>query len=414
MGDCSAAVTKFEPVLAEEAFPTPQSMTERWAELAAAIAKTRPLPAAADGPKGRLVVIGSGISHIDLTADAEAEIRSADYVFYCLYDKVSQLWISKLRPDAFDMTVLYNEQIERHFTYTRMAEAMLFHVRRGKKVVAVYYGHPGVFATPTHRAIKIARAEGHSAQMRPGISALDCLVADVGFDPALPGMVNYEATDMLLRRRQIDTSLHMVIWQVGVVGEFGFSASGFENRGYDVLVDALEEAYGADWEVTHYIAPQYVGVEPLIERHPIATLRDPEVRKTLSALSTFYIEPRQAVATDRGRSLALGSHPEQPLPPPSCAPDVTRYGPAEIAALRSFGDFAVSPRYRLPQMTPAANFMLALSGDLDMQQRYRDDPATVLGDPRFADLSDRARQLLAIPHPLAITAAIADEGHLER
>ena len=65
-----------------------------------------------------------------------------------------------------------------------MAEAILEPVRAGKRVCAAFYGHPGVFVLPSHDAISRARAEGFEATMLPGVSAEDCLVADLGVDPA--------------------------------------------------------------------------------------------------------------------------------------------------------------------------------------------------------------------------------------
>lgn len=388
-----------------EKTPYTGSMKQKWSLLAQEIYK-RKYP---KGKKGHLVVLGSGMSFIDFTRDAEAEIMSADHVFHCVYDKVTQAWIGQLRPDSYDLRILYGPNIDRYHTYVRMAEALLHYVRLGKKVVAIYYGHPGIFAMPAHRAIHIARGEGHEALMRPGISALDYLVADIGFDPALPGLTSFEATDMLLRKRRIDPSLHVVLWQVGVVGEFQFSPGGFENKGFDLLIETLTDVYGPDWEVTHYIAPQYVGIEPLIEKFTIASLRDSSVRERISSLSTFYIEPHFAVETDPYMSVALGhTKPGDPIPKPGRLFGYTRYGGRERKAVADFREFVPPDHYRLTASSPEVDFMLALSNDLDLQAQYRRDPAAVANDERFGISSERARKLLAIPHPKAIDAALRD------
>ena len=133
-------------------------------------------------------------------------IREADHVFFCVADPATSVWLKALRPDAYDLYVLYDDTKRRYLTYMQMAEAMLHFVRRGRKVVAIYYGHPGVFVLSSHRAIRIARREGHAAVMHAAVSALDTLCADIGIDPSQPGMVTYEATDMLIRRRRPDPS----------------------------------------------------------------------------------------------------------------------------------------------------------------------------------------------------------------
>jgi precorrin-3B methylase len=386
------------------------SMIAAWTRMAEAIVSDRHRGEPRHtGGTGELLIIGSGIAHIDFTLNDEAEIRAADRVFHCLPDRVSQIWLNAIRPDALDLRILYGQSDRRCDTYVQMAEAMLHCVRRGEKVVAIYYGHPGIFATPAHRALKIARQEGFKAKMRPGISALDYIVADVGFDPMIPGLISYEASDLLLRRRRIDTSLHLVLWQVGMVGEFGFSPQGFANHGFGVLIDALREAYGPDWEITHYIAPQYVGVEPLIERHRIDSLGEESVRCRFGVLSTFYVAPMTADATDAGRSVGLGfTAPGEPVGRPERAYDLGAYGPRELEAVEMLVGFTASEHYAMPGPSPAADFMLELSRDLDLQARYRDDPAGLLADPRYAALTDRARRLLAIPNPLAINAALAE------
>jgi hypothetical protein len=378
-------------------------MKNRWVSLVRDIA-AKPYR---KGPKGRLVVIGSGMSFIDFTRDSDDEIRSADYVFHCLYDKVTQAWIGRIRPDSYDIRILYRPNIDRYWIYVQMAEALLHYVRLGKKVVAVYYGHPGIFAMPAHRAIHIARAEGHEALMRPGISALDYLVADVGFDPSLPGLQSFEATDMLLRQRRIDPTLHVVLWQVGVVGEFQYDPHGFENKGFDLLVRTLTEVYGPDWDVIHYIAPQYVGVEPLIDRIPISQLLEPAVRERISSLSTFYIEPKVGVVTDVETSAAMGRPNLGQEPEARRTYSDPGYGNRELGAIATFPQFKPSDHYNVTPYSRAAEFMLALSRDLDLQARYRADPAAVVADPQFG-LGERARQLLAIPHPKAIDAALRE------
>jgi hypothetical protein len=79
-----------------------------------------------------------------------------------------------------------------------------------------------------------------------------------------------QATDMLLRGRKPDTTAHVVVWQVGCVGEMGFRRrvyfglvesifvyfiwQGYLNKNLATLIGYLQEFYGPDYEVVHYIA----------------------------------------------------------------------------------------------------------------------------------------------------------------
>ena len=78
--------------------------------------------------------------------------------------------------------------------YARIVGDILDAVRGGASVCAAFYGHPGIFVTPSHDAVRRARAEGYPARMLPAVSAVDCLFADLGVDPAprLPAVTTTE------------------------------------------------------------------------------------------------------------------------------------------------------------------------------------------------------------------------------
>ena len=67
-----------------------------------------------------------------------------------------------------------------------------------------------------------ARAEGFNARMLPGISAEDCLFANLGADPGTHGCQSFEATSFLLRKPKFDTLTHLILWQIlfGIQGIF--------------------------------------------------------------------------------------------------------------------------------------------------------------------------------------------------
>ncbi len=145
-------------------------------------------PAAQGFRPGRLVVVGSGIKSISqFTLESISHIEQADKVFYCVADPATEVFIEKHSKYSRDLYDLYDDDKPRNQTYTQMAEVILNEVRSGFYVVGVFYGHPGVFVNPSHRAISIARNEGHEAIMLPGVSAEDCLFADLLVDPSRPG-----------------------------------------------------------------------------------------------------------------------------------------------------------------------------------------------------------------------------------
>jgi len=92
--------------------------------------------------------------------------------------------------------------------------------------------------------------------MLPAVSALDCLVADLGIDPAATGLQSYEATDFIVHRRRPDTAATLVLWQIGVVGELGYARAP-RRENLALLVDRLARAYPREHEVIVYEASPY-------------------------------------------------------------------------------------------------------------------------------------------------------------
>ena len=90
-------------------------------------------------------------SHI--TPLSRSYIEKADVVFTALSDGIIELWLAKMNPDVRSFQSLYKEGKSRADTYREMVAALLTEVRAGKQVCGAFYGHPGVFAWPPHKAM---------------------------------------------------------------------------------------------------------------------------------------------------------------------------------------------------------------------------------------------------------------------
>ena len=224
---------------------------------------------------GSLVVVGTGIGAAQLTTEARVEIAGADVVLFLAGDPVSERVVLELAPHARSLEPCYGDSGPGREAYERMVEAILEPAITGQRVCAAFYGHPGVFVYPAGRAIERARALGIDARMLPAVSALDCLFADLGVDPAASGCQLYEAGDFVRRRPAIEPAAALVLWQVGVV----------DSRAE--LVAALCLLYGAAHELVVYEASPYPGVGPAVERIALGELG----RAELTQRSTVYVPP---------------------------------------------------------------------------------------------------------------------------
>lgn len=253
-------------------------------------------------PAGSLIVVGTGIHLVgDLTLAAKAWIEQAEKVLFAVADPATAKWLGTLNATAEALPVDQTVSRRREM-HQQMVERILAEVRQGRRVCAVFYGHPGVFADPAHEAIRRARQEGFRATMLPGVSAEDCLFADLGLDPGRSGCQSFEATDFLIRRRQFDPHSPLILWQIGVIGHLGFYEKTKSGRGLTVLTEVLAGAYGPDHEVVVYEAAVYPVCEPVIERLPLAGLPGAGI----TAISTLYVPPRSAAPIDSEMMTRLG------------------------------------------------------------------------------------------------------------
>ena len=322
-------------------------------------------------------------------------IEEADEVFYCVADPATIVWLKKLRPKAYDLYTLYDDDKVRYHTYMQMTEAMLYYTRQGKKVVGVFYGHPGIFVLSTHRAIAIAKREGLNAQMKASVSALDCLCSDLGVDPSHPGMVTYEATDMLIRLREPDTSLHCILWQVGLIAEMGYRRGGFINNNFLTLIQYLQKFYGDDFEIVHYIASRYPTIPSKIEKFKLSELTDSRIRKGITGLSTFYIPPKVAKQADIDMCIQLGlAKPGQTIRKTGTLRDIDKYNKREMDAVNGFKDFEVPEQYQYQKNTPVSEFLIELAGNAKLQDLYKKNPKKAVEQIKSIGLSQKDKDAL--------------------
>ncbi|HET6807038.1 MAG TPA: SAM-dependent methyltransferase [Frateuria sp.] len=245
---------------------------------------------------GSLVCVGIGMtlgSHLGPLS--RSYIEQADVVFAAVSDGVVELWLQRMHDDVRSLQSHYREGKSRMQTYREMVQAMLAEVRLGKRVCGVFYGHPGVFAWAPHKAIQMAREEGYSAHMEPGVSAEDCLYADLGIDPGDCGCQHYEASQFMLYRRRVDPGAWLVLWQVGLAGDRSLRRFSTDAAYRQVLVDVLVRDYPREHEVIIYRAATLPIQPPRIERLPLERLPG----ALIEIADTVVVPPSQALIPDQ-------------------------------------------------------------------------------------------------------------------
>lgn len=224
--------------------------------------------------QGSLTVVGTGISVSgQMTLLSESVIKNADIVL-AVVTQSALFNLKKLNANTVCLRQYYDVNTSRLITYKKMQQHIVEEVQSGKRVVAAFYGHPGVFVNPSHEAIVELRQLGFKAEMLPGISAEDCLVADLGLDPSRYGCQSYEATQFLFRRYTIDPHMMQIIWQIGSIAEFNEPKNKNEHPGLAVLRDELLKVYLPEHKVIIYEAATLPLVPPRIEELALKNLSD--------------------------------------------------------------------------------------------------------------------------------------------
>ena len=232
--------------------------------------------------QGSLAIVGVGMTlGAHITPRARSHIESADVVFVAASDPLVELWVQEMHRDVRSLQRHYGHESgakSRQETYREMVDEMLAEVRAGKRVCGAFYGHPGVFALAPHKSVAQARAEGFVAVMEAGVSAEDCLYADLGIDPGRVGCQHYEASQLMFYRRRLDSSAYLVVWQPAIAGDRTFRRFATGPEYVQLLVEVLSDVYPPDHPCTIYETATLPIQSPRIEVVPLRDLAGADLR----------------------------------------------------------------------------------------------------------------------------------------
>lgn len=235
-----------------------------------------------------LVVVGVGIKFLShLTIEARSNIEQSDIVLYLVNEPAMKEWIKQANPSTESLDNIYFKHESRLEAYKAITDYILTRLESGLHVCVVLYGHPTVFAMPALDAVKIAKNRGYNTKILPGISAEDCLFADLLVDPGVNGYMSFEATDLLIYQRKIDPSCHLVIWQISVIGAQGHASEHDNSAGQAILTEYLLKYYNKEHLITIYVAALYPTFEPIINTVKLSDLAN----YNIPVIASLYIPP---------------------------------------------------------------------------------------------------------------------------
>lgn len=221
-----------------------------------------------------------------MTKEAEAHIKKAELVLFLVNEPVMEEWIIVHAKNAQNLATIYFSQSNRADAYRLISEEILLSLERYDFVCVIFYGHPTVFAHPGLDAIKKAKQIGVETKVLPAVSAEDCLFADLEIDPGDCGCYSVEATDLLVYQRCPDISSHLIIWQIGMLGNLGHESI-VKLEAMELFIKHLLDFYSGDHLVVLYEASFYPGIDCSIKKIMLKDLAG----QRISRISTLYIPP---------------------------------------------------------------------------------------------------------------------------
>lgn len=226
-----------------------------------------------------------------MTPEARAAVEAADEVVHLGGETLGDEWLNTLNAKARSLAPLYAAGVERgeprSIIYQAMADHIMGRVRAGRDVCVALYGHPMLFATPARLAAELAQSEGYRVRVLPGISAMDCLLADLRFDPGRAGLQSYEAKRFLERNPAVEPTAALVLWQIGAVGTEYAVVDPPEPERVTDLTKRLLEIYPLHHEIVLYRASEYVAFESTVDRLRLEDLPAADI----DPMATLFIPP---------------------------------------------------------------------------------------------------------------------------
>lgn len=240
-----------------------------------------------------LTLCGAGIKTLaHVTEEMLAALETADQVLYLVNEPLCERWIQQRAKQAESLVDLYFSSPDRRTSYEAITHKILTVLETVEHLCVVFYGHPCVFANPGLLAVHhVLTTTQHDAIILPGISAMDCLFADLAIDPGVPGCQFVEATDLLIYERKLNPELHLLIWQIATLGQLGHASCEdalLSKQRYTRCYEHLRRWYPKTHPMVIYEASLYPTIAPVIRNHQ---LQDLIAQPEMTTLSTLYLPP---------------------------------------------------------------------------------------------------------------------------
>ncbi len=273
-----------------------------------------------------IALVGLGIAGTyQMTREAEETIRRCAQTFVIDIGLGVIPYLRTLCPKVTNLASASVPGAPRRFVYRNMASIVVGAALENPPVCFATYGHPRIYCQPTTLIQRAAMVLNLKTCVMAGVSSLDALFADLNVDPGADGLQVYDATDLVIRRRPLQTDVSCVVMQAPVVLQ-PLNAPGAPNLdNLRILQNYLLEFYPAQHQAVIVISRTHPLLQTMAQKVPLGRLA--QILQHTSKSATLYIPPvrRREIAdqnlaerlkvTSAGPSKA-GAVPRRPGRPP--------------------------------------------------------------------------------------------------
>ncbi len=204
-----------------------------------------------------------------------------------------------LNPRVEDLSSLYWREGQDKAIYAEIAEHVVATALAGDAPLAfVTDGHPMVFNNISWEIVRLGQQKGAKTHALPGVSSIDVLLLQLGFDPGDIGLQVFEATQLVLYGLAMNAHLSTLILQVAEFGMGGILDLPSRVGRHDPLVRHLERFFPADHPAVFILAPEHKEESTIVLRTVIGKIGGSTMRRGM----TLYI-PRLSFPTVRDSRL---------------------------------------------------------------------------------------------------------------
>jgi len=258
-----------------------------------------------------IYIVGLGIKGIEhITREVESVCRRSTEILAVPTLPAVMHYLQTLCPQVIDLhPISYREDENRIDAYDTMSAMVLAAALDHPPVTFATYGHPLVYVYPTRQIVDAAPYLGLTVKVLPAVSSLDTMIIDLDFDPAINGLQMYEATDVLVRRRPLQTDVPCLLWQVGAVESALYSSAPNRPERFFRIKEYLLEFYPPHHEVAAVYSSHHPLFDSSVVKFSLAEMD--QHHDDLHQGLTLYIPPvgkRPAIDIDLVQKIASLDH----------------------------------------------------------------------------------------------------------